>query len=189
VSSDPSVVMVSARGVVTARRVGTGVVRVIAHNGVEKRVVISVASYAYPVSFVTEDEVIQDIWDRMGPRLGDLVTLVIDENTPFVTLTLDDDLNLVSSVPVSARLAELAEELLTDHWLPATIAITEEGVYYEVRDVVWTTRLFYLYGTILGGISSPAPHWLEAWWLTWDDDPQKMDDSLPARIGVVSYEK
>jgi hypothetical protein len=171
-SDDPSIVSVTADGVAYAKAIeGATVIRVVAHDGIERLVPVSVINYAQPATFTMNriDDVIQDYWKAQGQNICDLVTMVLKEDVgrwDTIRLSLDNQANLVSSIPVPDDVAALAQAILTGYWKPAIILIYPGGVQFRVynKPIAEATHEEFVFGYDIlhyGKESNgePAPHW------------------------------
>jgi hypothetical protein len=172
VTSDRSIATVDSRGVVTAWREGRTVVRVIAHNGLEKRVPVVVKNYAYPTTFDPSaareyTANLKDYWAAEGPRLSRFVTTTLRRRIlgpAKISLATGDGHRVVTGA-VPNDVAAQAEEILSDYWMPATISIGDRSVDIEVSngDGQWLFVLSYFYdfddNIFEVGYQWPAPYW------------------------------
>lgn len=171
-TADPSIATVSRRGVVSAWREGHTTLRVIAHNGAEKQVPINVQSYATPATFNTAaggdfTGNLADYWDAQGPRLSTFVAMALHQRiSGRVEFSLDPtDGHLVVTGQATQPVADLAQTILTDYWLPGSIVIADRSIdfelYNEGPEPLTTLSYLYDYDATIQGLGPrwPAPHW------------------------------
>ena len=170
-SSNPSVVTVSAKGILQAGlKLGKATITVIAHDGIQGHIAVSVADYTHPVVFNAGGAgPVQDYWDKEVPDLSDFVSMILEKGLATSTateLSLDDNGNLVSSRPLPKEVTDLAYKIMSSYSLPATISFVNKAITFLVNqeniDYQGSLYLEYRVNTYGNGPGSfPAPHWYQ----------------------------